>query len=102
MLVSGENQHPAVLAAVHIGGTIPLWFDSGAMVGADGDFGIAIAAVRQADVDGLTLSGNLSLTQGSQSANGRGSALVRSMMGTPARMGGMSSAPVTIAMPAIV
>jgi hypothetical protein len=80
-------------------GVAALGLDPGSVIGRDGDFGQAVAGVRQADVDALPLSRNASLEESGQRADGRmqrGGAVDE---GIPARMGGMPSSPVTMAMP---
>src|SRR5215470_8463014 len=75
VLVAGANEDPAILAGVGAAGSgispAPPGLDTGPVVGGDRDLGKAIARVRQADVDALSLSRQIALVEGRQSANGR-------------------------------
>src|SRR5262245_47605677 len=70
VLVAGGNQHPAVLAREHVGRTVTFRLDASSVVGTDRNLGVAIACVRQTDVNGLALSRDIALAQGGERANG--------------------------------
>ena len=74
VLVAGRDEHPAVSTGVGAGGRsgrlAAARLDAGAVVGGDGDLGVAIAGVGKAGVDGLADAGTLTLVQGGQGANG--------------------------------
>ena len=74
MLVAGGNQHPAVLAGVGAGRGRRRFaasgFDAGAVIGGNGDFGVAVSGVGEAGVDGLAFAGGFALVQGGQGADG--------------------------------
>src|SRR5947209_20301688 len=75
VLVSGRDEHPAILAGIHAAGRrigdAALGLGPGAVVRGDRNLGQAVAGIREADVDGLALARDVSLVQRSQDADGR-------------------------------
>ena len=74
VLVTGGDEDPAVLAGIGTAGRsrrlAAPGLDARAVVGGDGDLGVAVAGVGQADVNGLALAGCLPLVEGGQGADG--------------------------------
>ena len=75
VLVTGGDQDVTVLALVYAAGRgaatlAPLGFDPSASVSGDGNLGVAVTGISQADVDGLAHAGPIPLPQCRQNADG--------------------------------
>src|SRR6266571_5642311 len=74
VLVTPGDEDPTVLTGIRAAGShtrlAALGLDAGPVVGRDGDLSIAIARVRQADVEALPLARQVALIERRQGANG--------------------------------